>query len=654
MRTILFLIAIFWNVSWVFAQNAQLVYLKTDQARGSYFFPKSDSAYLRTFPNTTTDASLFPEDVYELSPSLDNSRFHVVYDGQLASVAHIEMKVEDYDDLRPLKKIDDRYFMYYPGYNFSGSSPFYSNPPRMGNFPDSAGINFLIEYDASQNILRMPFNCTCPDYQSTLTEAHIPYLDFRSQIGATGGVFESNNTMAWMNDGTVITTLNVYHQITINSEDQYPINEGYQWGDIWVKIDPATGQYIATSQLSQNGTALTNSVNVSADGAHIYRTGVLRGQDMQISPDGTIWNATSEDDSLFDVFMIKENMEGNNVWSVPLFSYENSFGTDTSNFSLSQLNVEPVIELNSDIYLGLYYRLDVRNVQDSLYFDDYMGDVGMYGKPEWFTPDPVLPGYVAKSAREVIRFNENGERIEKLVFPIRDPDPWGFYNAGWYFQEPKLFEVNGKLGWPFAYASTTDTTLYFLKQTVNQPIDSVGIELPAGRGTFIVWMDEELNIINHTIFSYTTSSAVAQGVSVWNIKTLNEDTLAVFGRIGNNTTTSLDPVGIAGQQTYSPATSYMALYSLPDFLVSAKHPTRSQKWDFFPNPANETITFKGNYTGDVEFFIYDVTGRQVKSGHIADGQQFYTINIDKFQAGIYIVNFQNGHRTIATGKFAVY
>src|SRR5690606_5678024 len=179
-------------------------------------------------------------------------------------------------------------------------------------------------------------------------------------------------------------------------------------------------------------------------------------------------------------------------------------------------------------------------------------------------------GYVAKSAREIIRFNENGERVSKLVFPIKNPDQWGFYNAYWFNQEPRLFEVNGILGWPLAYKSASDTTLYLLKQTINQPLDSMGVELPAGRGTIIVWLNEELEIVDYTNFTYSTANPMSQGVSIWNIKSINEDTLAVFGRIGNNTTTSLDPSGIADQEIYSPAMSFMALYSMPEFLVSTK------------------------------------------------------------------------------------
>lgn len=654
MRTLFIFIFMVWGTGWAGAQNVQLIYLKTDLAQSSYFFPKGDSAYLRTFPNTTTSASLFPEDSYELTQNLTNGLFHVVYDGGLTPVGHIEMGIQDYDDLRALGKIDSRYLMYYPGYNYLGETPFHSSPTLMDGVPDSVGINFLLEYDAEQHTLRMPFQCICPGQQSPFADIHVPYLNFRSQIGALGAVFESNNTMALMNDGTVITVLNLYHQITINADDPYTLNGDDRWGDIWLKIDPTTGQYEATPLLSQNGTVLTNSVCVSADGAHIYRTGVLHGQAIQLSPDGTLWNFGTDNDSLFQVFMVKEDSEGHQIWSHPLFAYENTYGADTSNFSLSELRVAPIIELNSDLYLGLYYRINLSNETDSLYFDDYMGGEGLFGKPSWFEPNPIMPGFVAKSAREIIRFNANGEPIEKLVFPIRDPDQWGFYNARWFFQKPKLFEVNGKLGWPLTYRATTDTTFYFLNQTMNQPTDSIGIELPAGSGTFILWLDESLEVIDHTLFTFSTQSAMARGVSISNIKPLNGDTLVVFGSLGSNTTTNLDPAGIAAPESYASSTSFMALYSIPDFLLNTTEYSPLQVWNIFPNPATGILSIEGNYEGPLVYYIYDMAGRQVQSGYLAEGQLFYTIRIDKLDSGMYVANFRDGRQTVAMGKFVVY
>src|SRR5690606_18496026 len=195
MRIILILLATFWSIHHAFAQNTQLVYLHTDPGQGSFFFPNDDSTYLRTLPFTATDASLFPNSPYPLSPILTDSRSHVVYDDQPDPAGHIEIQIEDYNDLRPLKKIDNRYFMYYPGYNYTGITSFLSNPPLMGNLPDFSGINFLIEFDAQQNTLRMPFNCICHDHQSELAPAHIPYLNFRSQIGAFG--MYSNQITLW-------------------------------------------------------------------------------------------------------------------------------------------------------------------------------------------------------------------------------------------------------------------------------------------------------------------------------------------------------------------------------------------------------------------------------------------------------------------------
>lgn len=656
MKTLLYIPTLLLSAGLVYSQNTQLVYLKTDQGQQSYFFPDGDSAYFRTFMASATDATLLPGGApYELTPALGDGRYHVVYDSQLAPAGHIEINSLQISNIRTLKKTNSQYLMYHGGYNNTGFAPISSNPELTGNFPETIGVNFLLEYDADENTLHMPFNCICRNHQAESAIPYRPYNAFPSHIGLYSNNNSSNSAMAWMNDGTVITVLNMFDQITINLEDEYSIGDGYNWGDVWVKIDPTSGLYIATPMLSENGTALTHSVQGSPDGAHLYRTAVLRGQNLQISPDGTQWASSSTEDSLFYAYMVKENAQGDHIWSVPLFSYENAFDTETTAFNLHQFQVDHLVEVNSNHYVELYYRLSMGNEHDSLYFNDYMGDENMYYCPESFEPEPGSNQYVAKSAREVIHFDENGQRISKLVFPLRSPDPWNFYHAGWFFQEPKLFKVNDKLGWPHTYAAIGDTTLYFIRQYPNGMMDSTGVNLPAGRGTFVLWLDESLNIVDYTNFAFSTgSNNMVQGVSIWNIKALNNDTLMIDGRIGNNTTTRLDPEGLADEVTYSPATSYVALYSLPDFLVSEKiRPDSNQRIHLFPNPANDRITLQHQFHRQVSYYIFDMAGREIKNGIIPANQNQTQISIDGFDKGMYFVVVKDGSLSFATSKLVV-
>src|SRR5690606_626373 len=127
--------------------------------------------------------------------------------------------------------------------------------------------------------------------------------------------------------------------------------------------------------------------------------------------------------------------------------------------------------------------------------------------------------------------NSAGELLSKLSVPSRHPDVWDPGNNGWFFQPPKLFEINGKLGWPHLYSSTSDTTIHVLKYSTDEAADSTGIDLPAGQGIYVLWVDQNLNIVDHTLFSFSVPSLGDAGVSIHNIKLLNQDTLLIDGKI---------------------------------------------------------------------------------------------------------------------------
>lgn len=98
----------------------------------------------------------------------------------------------------------------------------------------------------------------------------------------------------------------------------------------------------------------------------------------------------------------------------------------------------------------------------------------------------------------------------------------------------------------------------------------------------------------------------------------------------------------------------MALYSMPEFLVSTKERQKeNQNLHLFPNPAHHIITLKKNFNDEAEFFIYDMTGRQIRSGNIPSGQESYNLNINELSPGLYILNIGNGRHMIASNKFVV-
>ncbi len=637
------------------AQDLNLIYLKTDASQRSRVFPGEEGNYMRIYPGSAVDASLLPGPPYVLGSELDNGSNFVFYDDQLAPYTHVEIAFSSNRIIRPLKKIDERILFYSGAYSWNGGTDFSSYPALSGNAPDPMGATFLLEYDYAQNTLRMPFNCLCQDMQSDEGDPFQPIESAEHKMGVSGvNNLGRNINMAYLNDGTVIAAPNVFHQIAINQESEFQIGEDKYWGVVWFKINPEMNQIIPTPMFSENGTALTHSLQGSEDGDHIYRAGILWGNDLQISPDGTTWNSSAEQDSLLYAYMMKENAQGENIWTTPLFAYQNTYPTESSQFQLNQFLIAPIQEINSNVYTSIYYSFTITAEGDSLYFNDFMGDEGVFGKPDSFTP--VFGSmFRAKSAREVIHMDENGNPVNKLVFPNRSPDPSDFYNLGWNIQDNQLFKVNDKLGWPLAYASAGDTTLYLIKQTPGEDMDSTGVSLPAGRGTFILWLDGELNAIGLTNFTYSTGSILASpGVNLTNVRALNNDTLMISGSIGNNVTTTLDPGGSAEEVTYSPSTGFVGLYTLPGFLLSADNPQRREAGILlYPNPASSTITVQTQFEQPGNYSIVDMVGREITRGYIPGGHSLATIDVRDFKKGVYVFRASGNEGKPIAVKFVV-
>lgn len=69
---------------------------------------------------------------------------------------------------------------------------------------------------------------------------------------------------------------------------------------------------------------------------------------------------------------------------------------------------------------------------------------------------------------------------------------------------------------------------------------------------------------------------------------------------------------------------------------------------FYPNPANNTIYIKSNAEGNVKIMIYDLTGKLMISETL---DTFSSINISKFNPGVYFYVIENGGGIKSKGKF---
>src|SRR5690606_2322891 len=152
------------------------------------------------------------------------------------------------------------------------------------------------------------------------------------------------------------------------------------------KINPITGAYIATPIHSDNGSVIPLTVFSSESNDFIYRTRILNGHNLQVSPDGSIWE-NSPEDSLYHTFIEKENSNGEQEWIRELFAYNDTWSDiDPPQGGIFYFEKTPsLIELNNHVFLSS--TIQISSVPgDSIYFRDFDGTESL--KPLLDESDP--------------------------------------------------------------------------------------------------------------------------------------------------------------------------------------------------------------------------------------------------------------------------
>ena len=591
------------------SQESQLLYLKT--LPNSALVPMSrDSAFvIQVTAYEPFDASIWPEsDPYIIDPQL--TRTVVMYDYDFNPIGYFEVNTA-LSYLSPLLRTDST-FIFQQKYLNGEIDQFNSSPELTGDYPPFIyGQNYILTYNIGSDELKMPFNCQCPPPGSSSTPEHsFPVTHYKNTANVLS---QGGSAGAATSNGRIVTTLGQFDDILINWEDDFPIGENY-WNTLWLKIDPLSGDYISTPLLSDQGTALTSSIFTSETGNAIFRSGILRGNGIPMSPDGTEW-FTNQSDSMYYAFFLKENENGEQDWMKTLYAYNNTdpdFDPSGSGLYL-QHRTYSEIELNENIFLSESYKFNLRP-GDTLIFKDFFGNEGAYSAPSNF--DPGANSFIAKSAHSIFKFSSNGVPLRSLTLPLLNPN--NTYDNYW-LQNPFLTKSGDKLGWVNQYKSNQDTTIYFIRNALNTNIDSVGVNLPAGNGVFITWMDSYFNIITTANIPFSPgSSTLNSGVTLYSASIYHGDTLLLAGNIDAGTTTSLDPSGMADNILYENSIRFIAFYTLPAIINDTpeiENNRNFQAFSIFPNPSVKTFTIRGNQDDVLESWtVFDLSGQLVGQG----------------------------------------
>lgn len=610
------------------SQNSELVHLKTFNGGGPSLLTNlnQDDAYVLTIRNP--DDQLDPGIFSPFEPiTTELSYLILLYDSDFEFLGNFELNA-GFNLIQPVKRLDNNWMFnssVYPG----SLGNFESIPALDDSYPSVInGLSSVLVYDSEENSLEMPLHCQCYTVEDFIQNS--PIEGFRYSADAEGQKPINRYFGAYVNDNNIITSKYLRTGIELNWNDSYTIENGF-WGSVWIKLDPISGTYIAVPIYDDTGSVLNHALFPSEDGNHVFRAGILKGNDLQLSPDGSLWNV-SETDTMFYSFLLKENLNGELQWINPLYAYNNTssasvtFNTQTENLSL--------VQINASEFLSHSARFSLSDA-DTLVFSDFFGNEG-------FIPnsDDNSTVNLTYGSHSIFKFNDGQPDIwlEYQLLLDQSNHPMNVADQ----QYPYLFKVGENLAWVHNYISQTDTTIHYTRHQVNGQNDIVSVNLPGGQGAYIVFFNPNLEILDVLVLPYDGN--FFPGMNINHVSTYNEDTLLIQGEVFPGVTSTLDPSLESESIAFNSVTSFIGFYSVPDVLNSTDQGETESEHFFkiYPNPSSRVNVFlETSVKSEISYTIFDARGSIVGDGVRPAGNDAESIDLSFLEPGIYFIRFHS-------------
>lgn len=497
---------------------------------------------------------------------------------------------------------------------------------------------FVLEYNRNTNTLAERVSVRDSVHQLNYLESDLPYLGY---IQASGSVYNMRfynlKNMTLLNNSTLVGGVNFFQKHWVNQTLYQSTSNNFGYLQLQYQIEDHNT--VVTPVGPFPGVNMFNFMYFQSEHPDsYYRIGSFRGTMSTINPGGDLFVAPN--DSAYVTYISRENINGESEFITPLYSF-NNFRKDTSWFNLvSQQGFHSLVESDGLIYLSERFLVQLP-IGDSLQFTNYFGNDSVYVQ----MIDSIIGGSIPYSKDLIYAISDNGEPQIKLSMInkyLGNTELW--YQS----QQPKLYKVNNLLAWVSNYWAHSDTTIALVKETSGNTIDTTFIDLPAGKGVCIYWLNSDLSLVDFWNIPYTSSGL--EGVRIDYIGKYGPDTLLIQGYINANTYTTLEPYGGA-VIPFAENTSFLAFYAGLN-SVNVKEATSNPGFSIFPNPASGTITVKQAENTDFNTYsIYDLSGKNVKAGSLPKGHSAI-IEIDKITPGMYILKCTGKDQTSST-KFVV-
>ncbi len=380
----------------------------------------------------------------------------------------------------------------------------------------------------------------------------------------------------------------------------------------------------------------------------LFRVGIVRGNNTPISVSGAEVEMTPND-SLYHVYITKELADGETEWLKELYAY-NNIAADTllDNFSALYIRnrIFSIFESGEAIYVSGKFVARAK-LTDSLMYRDFVGQDYLYSEQiPYFGTSPEYQNPYAECRIFKLDAN-NGGVLGSLSYVY---NLWGNENSDNFGSNPQknhLFEVADKLAWVNGYFAQNDTTALFTYTGADGSEQNTNVDFPAGKGSFILWLDTDLNILDHWVIPFQNNTI--GGMAINSIIPYKSDTLLIQGSLTPNTSSDLNPFDNTEITTVDTWSSFFAFYSAPEILTNSNSIEKPFAFKLFPNPTTGLLRLTGLESNSYKYIIYDLSGRVLRQGMVTDNE---TIQVGELSSGMYILSVKSGKGS-GTRKFVV-
>ncbi len=537
---------------------------------------------------------------------------------------------------------------YHHFYSFQGL--YLTTLPPASNFQGNQyGVGNYFRYNATTQSVTGLLNYSLPT--PPVYYNIYPYIGFFSAINGSAQPLSAGsdvaNFSAVLNDNVLIGYYQLIGQQSVNDSLDFTAWGG-QVNLLRIKMNLNSGEFEATQIGSSTGSLVPLYAQPIDNGEGLYYAGLVRGNNTPVSVSGAEIEMALND-SLYHVYITKESAAGATEWLTELYAYNNTFA-DSIHASFNMRNtIYTILEKDENLFVNNSFNGFIPN-DDTLMYRDFTGEnmlltdaIPYYGAFN----NVQIP--IAESS--IYKLNSNGSLIGKLSYSQTIVGYNFSGQTGWLDRANRLFEVGDKLAWVHNYYSPTNTSIEFTYKTLNGSIQNSSIDLPAGKGTFILWLDTDLTIIDYWLFPYTSDDIA--GVNNFNyIGQYSSDTLLIQGNLSPLSSININPFGtdlIVETTESTIVKTYFAFYSAPEILTNTPKIEELPNLSVFPNPTEGELHISGIANENSRYQIFDISGRMVQAGML-NGELF--VNTSHLTSGMYILRIDT-EKSSGSRKFVV-